>query len=168
MFLGCIDHFTVYNECEFACPKCCYIHFEPMWLPFYKADFEKFEVRCKNAKCHTYLIVIRIENYMLVTEKKIETFLYKTNKVAMLMKTFDVQKHLKRYEGMDINNKLEFIEALQQMVEEDRKRLIDDMKQKLTMLEAGEIPPPPPSLPANEKPKRTRSKKQQDETHSGL
>lgn len=154
MFLGAIDHYIVYNENEFACPKCHYIHFEDTWRPFYKQDFEKFYLRCKNSNCYTYLVAMRVDNYMLVTEKKLETFLYKTNKIQMLMKRIDVQAHLKRYEGVDINDKLALIEALKKMIENDRVQMVEDMKKKLQQLENGEIPAPDPI--AEDKPKRTR------------
>lgn len=155
MFLGTIDHFIVYNEGEFACPKCHYIHFQDVWWPFYKADFEKFEIRCKNSKCYIYLVAMRVDNYMLVTEKKIETFLQKTNKINM--KSINVQAHLKRYEGVDINDKLALIEALKKMIEQDRVDMVESMKAKLAQLEKGEIPAPDPV--DENKSKRTRKKK---------
>jgi hypothetical protein len=108
------------------------------------------------------MIVIRIENYMFVTEKKIETIINKKQKPQTLMKNINVQAHVKRYEGVDINDKVRLIKALNEAVENDRKQLVEDMKAKLAQLENGEIPAPPPTNDLD-KPKRTRKKKNQPE-----
>lgn len=73
-----------------------------------------------------------------------------------MAKNIDVAAHVKRYAQTELNDVVALIAELTKLVDERRAEVIASYKQKLAILESGEIPAE--EAPA-EKPKRTRGGK---------
>lgn len=72
-----------------------------------------------------------------------------------MSKNINVAAHIKRYEQTELNDVVALIAELTKLVEQRRAEVIASYKQKLAILESGEIPAEVPA----EKPKRTRGGK---------
>jgi hypothetical protein len=72
-----------------------------------------------------------------------------------MSKNINVEGHVKRYEDTELQEVVALIAGLTKLVESRKEETIANLKQKLAILEAGEIPEEPKS----EKPKRTRGGK---------
>lgn len=72
-----------------------------------------------------------------------------------MSKNINVQAHVKRYEQTELQDVVALIAELTKLVEARKEEVIKDYKEKLAILESGEIPQE--VIP--ERPKRTRGGK---------
>lgn len=57
-------------------------------------------------------------------------------------KRINIAAHLKRYTDVHVEDKRALVKGLEQLIEEDRKALIERMRQQIAQLEKGEFPEP--------------------------
>jgi hypothetical protein len=152
--IGTENQYIIYDDGTFNCPLCGLVH----WPKDYKYKIDQygygveFEFRCLNKQqCRTRLMVVINGDIAKVTTKAWDEAFKRNmkpkrdynnhnNKTVFTMKKIKVASHAKRYADVETSDKLELIEALKALVENDRKAEIETMEDRLKKLKSGQFP----------------------------
>lgn len=78
--------------------------------------------------------------YHMLTRQEHNFLNYNKIKILKMAKKINVDSHVKRYDGVGINDKIRLIEALNQSIEEDKKKLREKLQRQIQILDEGGIP----------------------------
>ena len=149
--IGTQNQYIIYDDGTFNCPLCAFVH----WPKDYASKLEKygneFEMRCLNYPCRTRLMLVIDGSIVKVTTKAWDEAFKRNRKpkrdynnynkeTVFTMKRINVNAHAKRYVDVETSDKLGLIEALQGLIENDRKAKIEEMRDHLQKLENGQFP----------------------------
>lgn len=150
--IGTENQYIVYDDGTFNCPLCAFVHWPKDYAYFLNKYGNEFQIRCLNTKqCRTRLMVIVDGNIVKVTTKAWDEAFKRNmrpkrdynnnnNKTVFTMKKINVSAHANRYVDVETTDKIELIEALKELVENDRKAKIIEMEEHIQKLKSGQFP----------------------------